>query len=104
MASQYDKELRDIWQGIRWWMNYRGITPKELAQRTKYPQDRLERGLQGEPEPIRHALLDFVYALNPTSTRSKFFEEGYEMLTDEELKNSLKPPTPHQGNFWDNQQ
>ena len=100
--SQTDiEERKGIWQGIRWWMNYRGLTPRELAQRTKYPQDRLERGIRGEPEPIKHALLDFVYALNPPSGRGKFYEEGYDILTDDELKALLKPPPPRQGNFWD---
>lgn len=102
ISSQTDIEKRrEIWQGIRWWMNRQGVTPNELAQRTKYPQDRLERGLRGEPEPIAHALLDFVYALNPPSARGKFYEEGYEILTDDELKNCLKPPPPRQRSFWD---
>lgn len=96
-----DEELREIWQWIRWWMNHLGITPKELARRTNYPQDRIERGINGKLEPIRHKLLDFVYALNPPATRGRFYEEGYEILTDEELKNCLKPPAPRQGNFWD---
>ena len=102
IPSQSDmEERREIWQGIRCWMNYKGVTPKELAQQTKYPKDRLERGIRGEPEPIKHALLDFVYALNPPSARGKFYEEGYEILTEDEFKDCLKPPSPQQRSFWD---
>lgn len=103
-VSQTDiEEIRKIWQGIYWWMNKRGLTPKELAHRTKYRQDRLERGIRGEPEPIRHALRDFAYALNlPSGREGRFYEETIETLSDAELVEIITSPVrPRQGKLWD---
>ena len=102
-TSQADiKERKEIWRGIRLLMEKQELTPRELAQRTKYPQDRLERGIRGEPEPIMHALGDFVDAFNLRSSRvGRFYEETTEVLSEEELKALLKPPPPRQRKLWD---
>lgn len=95
-------ERKDIWQAIRWRMHERRITPQELASRARYSQDLIERGISGEPVPIRHALRSFVEAFGLRSGR--FYEETVDSLTDDVLKGLLKPPSamPHrQGNFWD---
>jgi len=104
IPSQTDIEERiEIWQGIRWWMDKRGLTPRKLAHLTNYPQDRLERGIKGEPEPIRHALPRFANALNLSSGREgRFYEETIETLSDDELKDVFtKPLRPRQSSFWD---
>lgn len=96
-------ERKEIWQGIRYRMNERRITPQELARRTRYPQALIERGIAGEPVAIRHALHEFVEAFG-LATRAKFFEETSEILTDDECEKALRPPPampPRQGNFWD---
>ena len=95
-------ERKDIWQAIRWRMNERRITPQELARRARYSQDLIERGISGEPVPIRHALRNFVEAFGLRSGR--FYEETVDSLPDDECKKLLKPQSampPRQGNFWD---
>jgi len=95
-------EIKDIWQAIRWRMNERRITPQKLASRARYSQDLIERGISGEPVPIRHALRSFVEAFGLRSGR--FYEETVDSLTDDKCKELLKPPSampPRQGNFWD---
>jgi len=95
-------ERKDIWQAIRWRMNERRITPQSLARRTGYSQDLIERGISGEPVPIRHVLRSFVEAFGLRSGR--FYEETVDSLTDDTCKKLLKPTPampPRQGNFWD---
>jgi hypothetical protein len=95
-------ERKDIWKAIRWRMNERRITPQELARRARYSQDLIERGISGEPVPIRHALRSFVEAFGLREGR--FYEETADSLTDDVCKKLLKPPSampPRQGNFWD---
>ena len=95
-----EKDTREIWQWIRWWMIHLGISPAELARLINYPKDRIERGLNGELVPIKHKLFDLVYAFNPPNARGRFFEEEYDTLTEEEIISMLKPPAPRQGNLW----
>lgn len=97
------EETIQIWQGIHWWMDKGGLTPSQLAARAEYPLDRLQRGLRGEPEPIRYKLFDFAHALNiPSGREGRFYEETIETLSYEELKEAIIGPVrPRQGRLWD---
>ena len=105
MLDQDDiKEIKNIWQMIRWRMNERRILPQELARRTGFSQQHIERGIKGEPVPIRHALPYFIKAFGITSARQKGPEDTVDILTYDECIKLLKPPPampPYQGNFWD---
>ena len=98
-------ERKEIWGYIHWWMDKLGLTPEELAHRVRYSPDLIQRGISGEPVPIRHALRSFVEAFSLRSaSRAKFYEETDDVLSDDECKELLKPPTPmrpRQRNFWD---
>ena len=102
--SQDDiNERKDIWQSIRWRMNERRITPKALASRTRFSEALIERGINGEPVPIRHALRNFVEAFG-LNRRARFYEDTSDILSDDECIEYLKPPSampPRQGNFWE---
>jgi len=104
MPSQEDiKERKEIWGWICWWMNKFGLTPRELAPRARYSQELIEKGIKGEPVPIRHALCNFVEAFGLTSGRTKHYEETIDILSDDECKKLLKPPlatSTYQSNFW----
>ena len=95
----------NVWQTIRWRMNTHRLTPKELADRTPYSQDLIEKGIGGEPVPITSPFLwDCVIAFGITSGRGKYYEETVETRPDNELEELLKPPRampPRQGDFWD---
>lgn len=106
IPSQDDiNERKDIWQTIRWRMNERRFTPKDLANRTQYSQDLIERGIRGEPIPITPPfLLDCVTAFGLTSGRTKYYEETADDLSYNECVELLKPPPampPRQSNFWE---
>ncbi len=95
---------KDDWQKIRWRMNERRITPEELAHKTQYSPDLIERGVRGEPIPITD---DFIHkcvmAFNLTSSRIKYFEETVYDLPYDECIEIIGPPSampPRQGNFW----
>ena len=79
------------------------ISPMQLAQRTRLPQDRIEKGIRGKPEPVMHALADLVDAFGLVSGRQKSYEDTSDILSSSELKALLKPPTmsPYQSNLWD---
>ena len=90
--SQDDiNEIKEIWQWIRWWKDKFNFTSAELASRAKYSQDRITRGISGEPVPIRHALRNFVeaFGLDLEGRGAKSYED---MLSDDEYKKFLKPP------------
>ena len=99
---------KDIWQIIRWRMNAHRITPEELAKRTHFSKELIERGINGEPMPITSPFLhDCVNAFGLTSARAKFFEETVDELSDEACIKLLKPEPampPRQGNFWEYQE
>ncbi len=107
--SQDDiNERREIWYWIRFRMNERRITPQKLASRTGYSQERIERGISGEPVAIRHALPTFVRALGllglKSASRATFYEGTEDVPSYDKCKELLKPPAampPRQGNFWD---
>ena len=84
-------ERKEIWQGIRWWMQKLGLTPSELAFRASFSVDFIKRGIGGEPVPIRHALRNFVEAFGLKSARQKGYEDTADVLTDDEYKQLLKP-------------
>ena len=98
-----NEEIKEIWQGIALWMVIKGITPQELAKRTQYPQNLIERGIRGEPEPIRHKVGDFAEALNLSSSREgRFCEETLDSLPYEEIVRLLTSPLrTHRKKFWD---
>ena len=96
---------KDVWQVIKWRMNVHRITPKELAYKTPYSQDLIEKGISGESVPITSPFLQAcVMAFGLTSSRTRYYEETIETLPDDELERLIKPlpaMLPHQGNFWD---
>lgn len=96
-------ERIEIWGYISYWMKKLRISSMQLAQRTRLPQDRIERGLRGEPEAVMHALADLVDAFGLVSGRQKSVEDTSEILSLSELKAQLKPATmsPYQSNLWD---
>ncbi len=89
--SQDDiNEIKEIWQWIRRWKEKFGLTLEELAFRAKYKLELIERGINGEPIPIRHALPNFVVAFGlDLELRSK---NPYYIPSYEECKKLLKPP------------
>ena len=97
-------KIMNTWQGIDYRMKERGIGPRALANATRHPKDRIERGLRGEPEPLPsyflHACVN-VFGLK--SARAKFFEETDDILSDDECMALLRRPSaisPRQGNLW----
>ena len=96
--------IHSIWQAIRWRMNERRITPEELALKTGYSKDHVERGLVGEPIPITKMFLNrAAMAFGLTSGRAKYYEDTTEILTYEELVDLIMPKPampPRQGDFW----
>jgi hypothetical protein len=94
----------DMWQVIRWRMNSHKIEPKELAKRTNYSQDLIERGISGEPVPITFPFLCACVEAFSLSGRGKFYEDTIESRSISEVENILKPQPampPRQGNFWE---
>ncbi len=98
-------EIKSIWQAIRWRMNERRLAPMNLAYRTKYSKNEIERGIAGEPVEITvESLRDCVMAFGLTSGRTKHYEETVEDLSWDECVRLIKPQPampPRQGNFWD---
>ncbi len=102
--TEHDLNERiEIWGYVRYWMKKLRISPMQLAQRTRLPQDKIERGIKGKPEPIMHVLGDLVDAFGLVSGRQKSFEDTSDILSPSEHKALLKPPTmsPYQSNLWD---
>jgi len=99
------KERKEIWRCIHWWMDKFGLTTEKLASRARCSRDLIERGISGEPVPIRHALRNFVEAFGLRSaSRAKFYEETEDILTDEEYIELLTAPltkNPRQGKLGD---
>lgn len=103
--QEQSNEIKNIWQGICWWMNNKGIPPAELSRLTGFPQARIEMGIRGELErpssDFVHACVD-VFGLR--NARNRSFEDTADILTDEECISLLTAPLrekPRQGNFWD---
>lgn len=94
-----------IWQGIRWWMEERQISPAKLSRLTGYSLERIEKGIRGKPEWLSsdfvHACVD-VFGLR--NARNRSIEDTAEVLTDEECIQLLISPLttpPHQSSFLD---
>ena len=98
-------EIKNIWQTIRLRMNEHRITPAELANRTGYKREHIERGVNGELIPITLDFLrDCVTAFGLTSGRTKHYEDTVEILSSYECISLIKPRPampPKQGNFWE---
>ena len=95
---------KDMWQVILWRMNAHRIEPKELANRTSYSQDFIERGISGEPVPITFPFLCNCVEAFGLSGRGKYYEDTIETRSNSEVEELLKPPPempPKTGNFWD---
>jgi hypothetical protein len=85
-------------------MNERRITPQRLAKAIGFSRTDVERGLKGEPVPIRHALPTVIVALGLIDAREKGPENIADVLTYDKCLELLKPPPampPRQGNFWE---
>ena len=91
LSQDHIDEINEIWQWIRWWKKKFGFTIEELARRAKYPKDKIERGLNGEPESIRHALPNFVVAFGLDLKARELKLEGG-IPSYDEYKKLLKPP------------
>jgi len=101
--TEHDLNERiEIWGYVRYWMRRLGISSMQLAQRIGLPQDSIERGISGQPEPVMHKLADLVDAFGLVSGRQKSFEDTSDILSLSEHKGLLKPPTmsPYQSNLW----
>ena len=100
--------IKDIWQAIRFRMNERRIIPSDLAHRTGYRREHIERGIKGEIIPVTLDFLrDCVTVFGLTSGRAKYYEDTAEILLIGECVSLLKPPPampPRQGNFWEGDQ
>ena len=85
-------EIKEIWQWIRWWKDELGFTPETLAPLVGFSQDRIERGISGEPVSIRHVLPKFVkaFGLDLEGREAKPYEG---IPSYDECKKLLKPPT-----------
>lgn len=99
------KEREEVWRDIGWWMDKRGLTPEELGKRAKFSPKLIERGISGEPIPVRHALHNFVEALGlQSASRAKSYEDTVDVLSDQECRKLLKSPpvkTQPQSSLWD---
>ena len=99
-------EIKNIWQTICYRMNERRLSPADLATRTRYSKQHIERGISGEVIPITFDFLrDCFVAFNLKSARAKYYEDTEEILSFQEYVEHLKPKPsmlPRQGNFWDN--
>jgi hypothetical protein len=88
-------------------MNVHRVSPEQLASKTHYSKELIERGISGELIPIPSVFLhNCVSAFGLTSARTRFFEETEDLLSDEECVSLLKPKPempPRQGDFWDYQ-
>jgi hypothetical protein len=99
---------REMWQVIRWRMNAHRIDPEKLAKLTSYSKYSIERGIEGEPEPITFPFLcGCVKAFGIPSGRGKYFGDLLENRTIPELEDMLRPPPampPSQNDFWKRQE
>jgi len=97
--------IKNIWQAILFRMNERRITPSDLADRTGYRRELIERGIKGEIIPVTLDFLrDCVTVFGLTSGRAKYYEDTAEILSIGECVSLIKPPpamSPKQGNFWE---
>jgi hypothetical protein len=96
---------RDLWKAIEWQMNVHRIDPEQLADKTPYSKDLIERGIRGEHVPMTS---DFkracVRAFGSVNARATSFGRPIGNMSDEGLDEILKPESampPRQGNFWE---
>jgi ribosome-binding protein aMBF1 (putative translation factor) len=97
-------ERTRIWRYVSYWKSKLGMSSMQLAQRTGLPQDIIERGIGGQPEPVMHKLQELYDAFGLKSTRQKAFEDTSDILSEDEYKEGLKPPAParpRQGSLFD---
>jgi transcriptional regulator with XRE-family HTH domain len=103
--TEHDLNERiEIWRCASYWKSKLGMSSMQLAQRTGLPQDSIERGIRGQPEPVMHKLQELFDAFGLKSTRQKSFEDTSDILSEDEYKEGLKPPPaapPHQGSLFD---
>ncbi len=109
MVSDRDSiQRQSVWQGIRWWMNEKKVSPAELERLTGHPSYRIERGINGEELPLPSSFLHAsVDAFGLRNARNRSVEDATELLTDEECVQLLASPVttpPRQGNFWNSGQ
>ncbi len=84
-------EIKELWQWVGERMRELGFTPETLAPLVGFSQDRIERGISGEPIWIRHVLPKFVKAFGLDDDREAKPYEG--IPSYDECKKLLKPPT-----------
>lgn len=98
-------QFRIIWQAIVWWMDEKGVTPTYLHFQTGYSEERIRRGLNGEPVPIESDFLhSCVGVFGLRSARTRTYEDTEDVMTDEECIEVLTVPlrtTSRQGHLWD---
>ena len=104
LTQDQASHIRDLWEAIKWRMNVHRVTPEELARRTPYSQDLIERGIHGDPVPLTCAFrLACVKAFGLRDARGSLYGLD-EDLSDDEIDRLLKPEPampPRQGNFWE---
>ena len=92
-----------VWKGIKWWLKERHMKPSLLSHYAGYPELKILRGINGEPERLSsdflHACVD---ALGLRSARARGYEDTADVLTDDECRDLLARPvlSPRQGALW----
>jgi len=89
-------ERKEIWRWIRWWKEKFGLTSAELADKTPYSQDLIEKGTKGEPIPVK---VEFMRAcvlafglVEITGARTADYGKAVAILSFDKCKKLLKPP------------
>ena len=98
-------DLTDGWKIILQQMREHRVTPDELARRTLYPIDLINKGIRGEYAPITHGfLVACVKIFGSFDTRQDPYGQLIDTMSDDDLWRLLKPKAampPRQGNFWE---
>jgi hypothetical protein len=98
----FNYDMLSIWQNILGRLNAHRITPNELALKTTYSIQKIERGIKGEHISITLEFLnDCVFAFGLADGRKR---NGASNQTWEQCIELLKPPAempPKKANFWE---